>query len=454
MKKLMFLASMLAAGMMLFASCEPTGKVENPEDPENPGEEIPGPDDKEPELGLNTYRLDGADTKIGSTFVMSSGDYLAFYVTKQEGIGSFEQFLEMEEEPEYLYFLVTPSLLNKELDLMTEKGEFAIGTTFSDVSLGEGIAPDFNESIQEGKAKFEFDETTRKCRISIELSIADGSETGMPFRLLAETVIPEVEINKNIYSINGNEKPLRASFYMFPDETSLFLYFTSSEVVSLDEMTELAETYVIAKMPYTFDDSGAISVNASEASFIYVDNYTGEMLDAVGSVTKSEVTVGSPNPDSDMAEMAVKASLDFKFDNGQTVKIEFDGNSISADYVPPVANEFTINSETYSIGSAVLDRTTVPYTLWFHNTAGCDVIGEMEGGVTIKLPADCFTGEAVGFSQEPDFTISYGAVTWSGANGDSGTVTASVADGMLSVEATNYDNFDLNYNGPVVIIEK
>lgn len=453
MKKLMFLASMLVAGMMLFVGCEPSEKIEKPEEPVIPEE----PGDKEPEvpvLDLNTYRLDGTDTRIGSAFAMTYSGYITFYVTKQEGIESFEQFSEMTDEPEYLFFLVTPSLLNKELDLMTEKGEFSIATTFSDVQIGEGIAPDFNESINEGKAKFEFDEATRKCRISIKFSIADGTENGKMFELLAEAVLPEEKLNENIYSVNGNEKPLRASFYLFPDETSLYLYFTSAEVVSMDELTELAETYVIAVLPYTFDESGTISVNASEAAYMYVDNYSGEMSEELESVTTAEVSVGSPNPDTDMAEMSVKADLDLKFKDGVTVKICFDGNSISGDYIPPVANEFTYNNETVSIGSAVLDRTTEPYTIWFHKTAGCEVVDEMEGGVTIKLPADCFDGEPVGFSQTPDFTISYGGNIWSGASGDSGTVTASLTDGIFSVEATNYDNFSLNYNGPVVVIEK
>ena len=49
--------------------------------------------------------------------------------------------------------------------------------------------------------------------------------------------------------------------------------------------------------------------------------------------------------------------------------------------------------------------------------------------------------------------IEYDGVVYSKANGSSGTVTAGIDNNVLKVEATNYKNLEVLYEGPFEITE-
>ena len=70
-------------------------------------------------------------------------------------------------------------------------------------------------------------------------------------------------------------------------------------------------------------------------------------------------------------------------------------------------------------------------------------------------PATFFDGNARGFSQSADLTVSYEGVTYSKANGYSGTFTALYDESgeTLSLSFTNYDNLELSYAGSVTTNE-
>jgi hypothetical protein len=70
--------------------------------------------------------------------------------------------------------------------------------------------------------------------------------------------------------------------------------------------------------------------------------------------------------------------------------------------------------------------------------------------VTITLPSTDFDGNAKGFSQfqkNPDVKVTYGDDVYNKATGSSGTITIGIDGETIRVEFTNYDNFEILYEG-------
>jgi hypothetical protein len=73
---------------------------------------------------------------------------------------------------------------------------------------------------------------------------------------------------------------------------------------------------------------------------------------------------------------------------------------------------------------------------------------EREDVLKIHLPSDFIDGNAHGFSQSPDLYIEYDGKVYSKAKGYSGTVTVGRDGDTLRIDATNYDNLKITYEGP------
>jgi hypothetical protein len=73
---------------------------------------------------------------------------------------------------------------------------------------------------------------------------------------------------------------------------------------------------------------------------------------------------------------------------------------------------------------------------------------ERDDAVRITLPTNFLDGNAHGFSQSQNLCIEYDGVVYSKANGSSGTVTAGIYGDSIRIEATNYNNLEVIYEGP------
>ena len=74
---------------------------------------------------------------------------------------------------------------------------------------------------------------------------------------------------------------------------------------------------------------------------------------------------------------------------------------------------------------------------------------------TITLPSSAFNGNACGFSQfqkNPAVMVKYGETVYNKASGSSGTITIGIDGETIRIEFTNYDNFQVLYEGPFTII--
>lgn len=99
------------------------------------------------------------------------------------------------------------------------------------------------------------------------------------------------------------------------------------------------------------------------------------------------------------------AELDF---SGTTLEISFDGNAIS--------------TEVTEVKESVVERNFID-------------------------------GNAHGFSQSPYMNIRYNDTIFSKATGYSGTVTVGIDGSTMTIEATNYKNLKISYEGPFKVSE-
>ena len=76
------------------------------------------------------------------------------------------------------------------------------------------------------------------------------------------------------------------------------------------------------------------------------------------------------------------------------------------------------------------------------------IVTERDDIVYITVPGIYLDGNAHGFSQSQNLYIKYDGVVYSKANGYSGTVTVGFDDDIIKINATNYDNLEITYEGP------
>ena len=145
------------------------------------------------------------------------------------------------------------------------------------------------------------------------------------------------------------------------------------------------------------------------------------------------------NPD-DPAHYVVSVDLDF---GGSTLKIRFDGQTLDAYATEVLVNEVVYDGESLGIKDVVLDA--LPNA---ESTYTVMLTTERDDVVNITLPMEYLDGNAHGFSQSQYLYIEYGGKIYSKATGYSGTVTIGIKDGVMKVEATNYNDLEITYEGP------
>ena len=132
--------------------------------------------------------------------------------------------------------------------------------------------------------------------------------------------------------------------------------------------------------------------------------------------------------------------------NGVLYKVSFDGTCVSAFAEPEKkTNYLSYNGVEYQISAATLTEANSLYTFTFTNTSGKELV--------LTAPDIAFGGDAYGFSQSPDFTVSYDGKVLSKANGNNGTMTAyyKVMSKVLELDFTDYDKLNFNYTGAVTV---
>lgn len=299
----------------------------------------------------------------------------------------------------------------------------------------EGIAPEATYEISAGKASFSL--VNNVATAKAEITLANG--TVLKLHLSAEQ---KVVVNENTIARGDEEKPLRAAFYMEEDGYTS-LYFTPGNIDYFEEIYDATWfTYITVPTSLTNGQKQTLS----EASLLmfgmvdnlnydnYVDIYGDDLQGATGDYTITK-----------RGEGVYTANINITV-NGVLYKVSFDGTCVSAFAEPEKkTNYLSYNGVEYEITAATLTEANSLYTFTFTNSSGKELV--------LTAPDSAFGGDAYGFSQSKDFTVSYDGKLFSKANGNNGTMTAyyKVRSQELELDFTNYDKLNFNYIGAVTV---
>lgn len=378
-----------------------------------------------PEIDANTYQKEGVNGSFASVVVSNLGEYVCIAATPTAGIDDFNAVFEQDE---YFYVAVSPLLNGQEFDMMKEQQLFTVISTLQGAEL-ESVAPSMKEEIVAGKCIFNYKEGV--ANVDVQVVLTDG--TDLAVRLSAEE--PGIVVNQNIFALAGNQKPVRTVFRKLENGTTA-LYLTPAGIEYFEDL-EISTYYAYLIL----DDSkchGRTLTPEDMISVGYVDNINGIAVDSDDvSVTGTLHVASDPL---DLAHYVVAADLDFE---GTTLKLRYDGNTRDAYAEEEVKNEVIYEGKSLGISKVAVDMTPNPEGIYH-----LMVWTEKEDAVRITLPSDFLDGNAHGFSQSPNLYIEYDGVVYSKANGSSGTVTAGIYGDNIRIEATNYNNLEVIYEGP------
>lgn len=424
----------LAAAIMMSAlatSCDNGGLGNGEKLPFIPDEdEILLPELK-PELMDNTFIIDGKTYSLGSAAVANIGDNIGVVACKKEGIASYEEILEQDE---YLFIAIAPNLNGDTFSLTEETSTFTIISSLKECWI-ETIAPGLTDEIREGECLFTYEDN--KATATVKAILSDGRE----FEAKVTAEKKGVVVNENSISFNGVEKPVRAVFHMIEDGLT-YLYITPAGISYAEEL-EVATYYAYIILEDEQCDGSAIDAKDLIALGV-CDNVNETVTDSSEKETTGTVSVERDSDDETFYTITADVNI-----GGETLVISYSGNAMDFLEEPEEKYEVIYNGVAYEIEDVVLDKT-VGNGLW---RVVMDTTGEE---VTITLPSTDFDGNAKGFSQfqkNPDVKVTYGDDVYNKATGSSGTITIGIDGETIRVEFTNYDNFEILYEGDFTTME-
>lgn len=387
---------------------------------------VPGQQDQPqaPQLEENTYMLDGQPGRFGSVEVSNIGEYICIAATPDEGIGEFESIFGQDE---YFYVAISPLLNGKEFDLMTERDLYTVMSTLEGAFL-ESVAPSMLEEIESGKCFFDYKDG--KARVDITLTLKGGAELAACLSAEESGIV----VNENIFAISGDEKPLRTAFFIREDGL-VTLYLTPAGIDFFEDIP-ITTYYAYVILDDTQCNGRTLDVGDIVAAG-YGDNFNEIYVDSREVSAKGTLNVLA-DP-ADPSHYTLTADLSF---GGTTLMLRYDGNAIDAGAREEMKNEVVYEGQPLGIKAVYVDMMPS-----LENTCGVLILTERDDMVRMTLPVGFLDGNAHGFSQSPYMSIEYDGTTYSKAEGYSGTVTVSLDDATIKIEATNYDNLQITYEG-------
>ena len=383
------------------------------------------PKPEKPVLEDNTYLVDDVLGSFGSVALSNIGDYVCIAATPTEGVSDFDAVFEQDE---YFYVAISPLLNGKEFDMKSEQKVFTVMSTLEGAYL-ESVASGLTDEITSGKCTFNY--TDGKATVVVDIVLTDGSELSVKLSAEEQGIV----VNENLFAINGDEKPIRTAFRQLADG-NVALYMTPAGISYFEDL-QIATYYAYIILDDTQCNGRALTPSDIVA-IGYADNFNELIVDSneVGATGTIKVLADPDDP----AHYVVSADVDF---GGSTLKLRYDGRALDASVVEVVESEVVYNGKSFGISGVILDRA--PGVDGVYHVM---IQTERDDVITISLPAKFLDGNAHGFSQSPDLYIEYDGTTYSKAEGSSGTVTIGVSGGKIKIEATNYNNLKIIYEGP------
>ena len=391
------------------------------------------------ELKVNTYSVDGVVGSLESVAVMMVGENISIVATPDDGVSSAEAILECEN---YLFASVSPLLVGKEFDIKTEKTLYTFISTFVEAPLAT-VAPDMTDEISSGKAKFVYENNL--LVVTAEMTLVSGKV----FKFCAQAEY-SVKVNENTIARGSEEKPLRAAFYSESGNTTT-LIFTPANIEYFEELED-ASWYMFITVSNNLLSGEKVGVKSLGAN----DTFEFGVVDNVRNSKSFSVVYGF----SDMSEVegtfniAKKGEAEYTVDINLAVadvayKANFEGECTSEHKQQEVkTNYFIYNGAESAVTGATLTKGE---SVW-----SVEVVASNGNSAVLVAPQSFFEqGGTYGFSQSQLFKVICEEVTYSKANGSSGTVKLQYDERnkTLTIDFTNYDNLQFNYSGSVAVVE-
>ena len=378
----------------------------------------------------NVFTVDGQIGVFESVVVSNIGEYICIAASSSDGVDVFDEIFDQEE---YFYVAISPLLNGKEFDVKTEVKLYTMMSKLPGAVL-QSVTPETSQEVESGVCLFNCKDG--KVNVEVNMVLADGA--ALTVKLTAEEA--GIVVNENLFSIGGNDKPIRASFSKFENGTTA-VYLTPAGIEYFADL-EIATYYAYVIL----DDSKCHGKTLSVEDVIavgYADNLTGLIVDSRDVPVTGSINVASDS--NDPAHFVVSADLDF---DGVSLQLRFDGRTRDANIVQVKESKIVYNGKSLGIKKVALDKQTD-----IEDVYHVVITTEKDDDICISLPSNFLDGNAHGFSQSPSLYIEYDGVVYSKANGSSGTVTVGVDNNILKVEATNYKNLEVLYEGPFEITE-
>lgn len=376
-------------------------------------------------------------SKIATDF--EGGIYVA--VSTAEGKETLEQIA----EDSWMGVYVNPSLLDKEFDLYAESTNFTVSVYMEGMELD--VANGWTDMITEGKCLVKKIEDGAKYEASVSLKTIDGTTISM-HATAAYTPGEQGDGSLFCYSADGAEDPCRAAFYEV-DGDMHNLYFTSADVSYFEDMTEQAFYFAwvgIDKKALTGSPVSFTSTSSDVNVYIYNNLEKDEYGDATYQMVDNGTITATNN-----GEGNYTVSLDCSFQDGSTLRVEYDGEfkSVDVSAEDEYTNTFTYNEDTYAIQSVYIEKNSdTKWTVYISDTdAKSFEECKNSNPVILEIPPLTEENTIFGFSQHEDvMSISYKERKWLPGE-DTGTVEGYIADSELTIRFETYDGLSGQYRG-------
>ena len=205
-------------------SCDDDEPLQQTETPITP---TPKPEESlYPEKSM-TFVVDGEEIPVGAAFCNNYEGYVLVTASpeKVESIGDMMKFIQV---------LVLPQSLNQDIDL--KKEVLTINAWDGEIEMPIQITSDMLES---GTMRLNYDEASGEYTLLMAMTFTDGKKIGVNVSAIMSDPAPE---EGNTITINNEQMPIRAQFYMDDEEGNVYLYFTSAKIYYFGEI-EKAEDY-------------------------------------------------------------------------------------------------------------------------------------------------------------------------------------------------------------------
>lgn len=396
-----------------------------------------GPSVAEP---VNVYGVDGVQSVFASVAAETDIEgYIHIAASPRASLASLSEICAVDE---YMLISLSPLLLDKQIDLRTERLPFTIESQLRGAGI-ELLAPGYTSEVRSAVAKVSYDGDAGRLSAMFEATLASGVVLDATIEVMCN-----LDVNTSSMARGSEIKPVRAAFYDAQPATTT-IYLTPAGIDYAEELNKVSYymALTVDNAMLTWQNCRLEDIGAESAFALLVrDNYAEENVVDISASQKrgasGTFTISRLGEGSYSLAMSIEVG-------GVSYAAMFSGECISTAVkkpLPDASNRITYGGEQQPLLSARLEKSE-PWLV--------ELTAESGAKVEITAPASFFDGNARGFSQSPDLTVSYNDRTYSKANGDSGTLTVLLDEryGTLSVEFTNYKDLSLYYAGDVTIVE-